>query len=174
MIGAWRYQGDEYWLEELTALAMLLYEEIAVTEDLYLERLHQFFLKHPEDPFLLDLECQTDLDEAMLMIRRRVDCRGLDRNRFGRVLMGFLKEYYAACGDLGRFAKKARSLWEDFPLNIQKEMPFWALSWADEPLSWKDEAQSRSLYEAALCYYDNDPPPEAEGGAKSGGAWKNN
>ena len=44
-------------------------------------------------------------------------------------------------------------LWESLPGNIQDIEPFWTLSYADEPLSWGDEEQTRDIYEYMLDYY---------------------
>ena len=48
------------------------------------------------------------------------------------------------------------SLWESLPGNLQNMEPFWSLCYADEPLTWGDEAQTRSLYETMLSYYEED------------------
>ena len=61
-------------MEELLAYANLLYEGI-VTEEEYQERLHDLFLEHPDDRTLLDLECETDIQKAVIYIRTRA---GLD------------------------------------------------------------------------------------------------
>ena len=52
-------------MEELLAYAILLYEGI-VTEEEYQERLHALFLEHPDDRTLLDLECETNIQEAVI------------------------------------------------------------------------------------------------------------
>ena len=45
------------------------------------------------------------------------------------------------------------SLWESLPGNIQNIEPFFTLSYADDPLSWGDEEQTRNIYEYMLNYY---------------------
>ena len=45
------------------------------------------------------------------------------------------------------------SLWEVLPTTIQHKQPFYMLSYADDPLSWGDIEQSRSIYENVLNYY---------------------
>ena len=36
---------------------------------------------------------------------------------------------------------------------LQKQQPFWSLSYADDPMSWGDETQSRELYRDMLAFY---------------------
>lgn len=43
--------------------------------------------------------------------------------------------------------------WESLPGSIQNIEPFWALSYADDPLSWGDEEQTRKIYEHMLNNY---------------------
>ena len=144
-------------MEELFAYAILLYEGIA-TEAEYQERLDALFLEHPDDRMLLDLECETDIQEAVICIRTRADYGyiGLHPERFGRTLMKKLRDCYASCTDLRRFGSKMYSLWESLPSDLYDREPFWTLSYADDPLSWGDEAQTRALYEKMLNYYEGD------------------
>ncbi|MCI8403228.1 MAG: hypothetical protein HFI38_14250 [Lachnospiraceae bacterium] len=44
--------------------------------------------------------------------------------------------------------------WESLPGNIQNIEPFWILSYADDPLSWGDEEQTRNIYKQMLHYYE--------------------
>ena len=144
-------------MEELLAYAILLYEGI-VTEEEYQERLHALFLEHPDDRTLLDLECETDIQKAVIYIRTWADYGyiGLHPETFGRALMEKLRDYYARCTDLRQFGSKMHSLWESLPGNLQNMEPFWSLCYADDPLTWGDEAQTRSLYETMLSYYEED------------------
>jgi hypothetical protein len=47
------------------------------------------------------------------------------------------------------------NLWEDLPGQIQNIEPFWALCYADNPLSWGDEEQTRSIYENMMNFYED-------------------
>ena len=47
-------------------------------------------------------------------------------------------------------------LWESLPGNMQNMEPFWTLCYADDPLSWGDEAQTRNVYEHMLDYYEDE------------------
>ena len=44
-------------------------------------------------------------------------------------------------------------LWKSLPGEIQDKQPFFTLSYADDPLSWEDEKQTRFIYENMLNYY---------------------
>ncbi|MDE7178130.1 MAG: hypothetical protein K2O59_09960 [Lachnospiraceae bacterium] len=139
-------------MEELLVYAILLYEEL-VTEDEYSKRLDELFLKNPEDDDLLHLEWETNIQEAIIYVRTHIDYKNLDLERFGRMLMSKLKVVYANCLDIKCFANRMYSLWESLPGNIQDIEPFWTLSYADDPLSWGDEEQTRNIYEHMLGYY---------------------
>ena len=142
-------------MDELLAYAILRCEGI-VTEEEYQERLHALFLEHPEDRILLDLECETDIQKAVIYIRTRADYGsiGLHPETFGRALMEKLRDYYARCTDLRQFGSKMYSVWESLPGRLYNQEPFWTLSYADDPLSWGDEEQTRSFYERMFAYYE--------------------
>ena len=139
-------------MEELLVYAILLYEEL-VTENEYNKRLDELFLITPEDDDLLYLEWETDIKKAIIYVRTHIDCNSLDYERFGRILMSKLKAVYVNCTDIKYFASQMYRLWESLPGNIQNIEPFWALCYADDPLSWGDEKQTRNLYEHMLDYY---------------------
>ena len=139
-------------MEELLVYALLLYEGL-VTEDEYSKRLDELFLNNPEDDDLLHLEWETDIKKAIIYVRTHTDYKNLDLERFGRVLMSRLKVVYANCPDIKYFADLMFGLWESLPGNIQNIEPFWTLFYADDPLSWGDEEQTRSIYEHMLSYY---------------------
>lgn len=141
--------------EELLVYAILSYNGIAVTEDSYQKRLDELFLQNPQDEMLLDLEWETDIKKAVIYIRTHTDYQNLNHEAFGMILMDKLKEYYNKCSNIEEFASKMYNLWESLPGNIQDREPFWALAYADDPLSWGDEKQTRSIYERMLNYYEN-------------------
>ena len=139
-------------MEELLVEAILLYEEL-VTEDEYSKRLDELFLNKPEDEDLLYLEWETDIKKAIIYIRTHIDYETFELERFGRILMSKLKVVYVNCLDMKCFASRMYSLWESLPGNIQNIEPFWTLSYADDPLAWGDEEQTRKIYENMLDYY---------------------
>lgn len=139
-------------MEELLVYAILLYEEL-VTEDEYSKRLDELFLSDPRNDDLLYLEWETDIKKAIIYIRTHTDYNNLDLEKFGRTLMNKLKTVYVNCSDIKCFAGHMYRLWESLPGNIQDTEPFWTLCYADDPLSWGDEAQTRNIYEHMLDYY---------------------
>ena len=139
-------------IEELLVYAILLYEEL-ITEDVYNKRLDELFLDNPENDDLLSLEWETNIENAVIYIRTHVDYKSIDYDEFGRILMSRLKVFYESCQDIKDYADRMYGLWESLPGNIQQIEPFFSLSYADEPLSWGDEEQTRGIYESMLNYY---------------------
>ena len=145
-------------MEELLVYALLLYQEL-VTETEYNKRLDEMFLNTPEnnDLFndLLYLEYETDIKKAIVYVRTHINYNNMDINLFGKILMSKLKEVYKNYSDIREFAYRMYSLWEALPGNLQDIEPFWTLRYADDPLSWGDEGQTRNIYESMLCYYED-------------------
>ena len=139
-------------MEEMLVYAILFYENL-VTENEYNKRLDELFLVTPENNDLLYLECETDIKKSIIYVRTHIDYNNLDIEQFGKILMSKLKTVYKGCSDIKRFASQMYSLWESLPGNVQELDPFWTLSYADDPLSWGDEEQTRSIYEHMLNYY---------------------
>ena len=139
-------------MEELLVYAILLYEDL-VTENEYSKRLDELFLNDPENEDLLYLEWETDIKKAIIYIRTNIDYNNLEIERFGRILISKLKAVYVNCSDIKCFASRMYHLWESLPGNIQNIEPFWTLCYADDPLSWGDEKQTRNIYEHMLSYY---------------------
>lgn len=139
-------------MEELLVYAILLYEDL-VTENEYSKRLDELFLNDPENEDLLYLEWETDIKKAIIYIRTNIDYNNLDIERFGRILISKLKAVYVNCSDIKCFASRMYNLWESLPGGIQNIEPFWTLCYADDPLSWGDEEQTRNIYEYMLDYY---------------------
>ena len=139
-------------MEELLVYALLFCEEL-VTEAEYNELLDEMFLSAHENDDLLYLEGETNIKKAIIYIRTHINYNHFDLEQFGRILMSKLKDVYVKCSDIKYFAERMYSLWENLPGNIQDIEPFWTLSYADDPLSWGDEEQTRNIYEHILNYY---------------------
>ena len=139
-------------MEEMLIYLILLCEKL-VTENEYNKRLDELFFITPENDDLLYLEWETDIKKAIIYVRTHIDYNNLDIEQFGKVLMSKLKAVYVNCSDIKRFASQMYSVWESLPRNIQKLEPFWTLCYADDPLSWGDEEQTRNIYEYMLNYY---------------------
>lgn len=141
-------------MEELLVFAILLYEEL-VTKNEYSERLDELFLAHPENDDLLYLEWETDINKSIIYIRTHIDYNTLDYELFGKILMNKLKVCYNNSSDLKSFADRMYGLWESLPGTIQDREPFFTLCYADDPLSWGDEQQTKNIYENMLNYYED-------------------
>ena len=141
-------------MEELLVYAILLYEELATETD-YNKRLDELFLNNPENDDFLYLEWETDISKAIIYVRTHIDYKNLNLEQFGKILMSKLKVVYKNCPDIKYFAGWMYSLWESLPGNIQDIEPFWTLSYADDPLSWGDEEQTRNIYQNMLHYYED-------------------
>ncbi len=139
-------------MEELLVYAILLYTGIE-SENAYHKRLNELFLDDPTNEMLLNLEWENDVRGAIAYIEANVDYSTLDYDLFGKILMKRLREYYDRCSDIRRFAAQMYALWKKLPNSIQDEHPFFILCYADDPLSWGDEEQTRNLYHSMLEYY---------------------
>ena len=141
-------------MEELLVYAMLYCEGFEV-ESLYQNKLDELFLANSEDEFLLELEFLSGkMKESALQLRSYMTMHGFNTDAFGTALMRELKKQYEVLG-LKKFSRYTYSLWDNLPECIQHMQPFYILGYADEPLSWEDEKQSRELYEGALNYYSS-------------------
>lgn len=143
-------------MNELLAYAVLLCEGI-VSDKVFNDRLDEIFLRDPKDEMLLELECMENAEKAAASLRARFDYGKLDKALFGRAVMKELNEYHRICGTTERFGKKMYLLWESLPGCVQDEEPFSILTYADDPLFWGDERQSREIYEKAFGYYGQTP-----------------
>ena len=145
-------------MEELLVDAIMLSQKLA-EESEYHKKLDELFLSSSEsDDFyndLLYLEWEKDIKSAVLYVRAHIDCNRLDTDLFGKILMRKLNRVYQNFTDIREFAHQMDKLWTVLPESLQNTEPFLTLSYADEPLSWGDEEQSRDLYERMLCYYEN-------------------
>lgn len=141
-------------METLLLYAILFCADI-ITAEIYQKKLDALFLENPNHEILLELEWETDINQAMHYIHMHMDDAAINQETFGLALMEKLQEYYESCSDIKYFANKMYSLWQSLPCCLQYEEPFWTLSYADDPLSWGDEAQTRTLYEKMLHSYHN-------------------
>ena len=139
-------------MEELLVYAMLYCEGFEV-ESLYQSKLDELFLENSEDELLLELEFLSGkMNESALHLSNYMTMHEFNTDAFGSALMKELQNQYEALG-LKEFGKYTYSLWSKLPERIQCIQPFWTLCYAEEPLSWGDEKQSRELFEWALNYY---------------------
>lgn len=125
----------------------------------YAERLHAAFLAQPDNGLLLELEWETadPLRSAALFWGWWSERWGdFDPAAFGKCLS---RELGRLCPPeleaLRRFGEKTYGLWGLLPGWLAEAEPFCALSYADDPLSWGDEAQARAIYGEFFRFYED-------------------
>lgn len=121
--------------------------------DEYAALLHQQFRTQPEDSLLFQLEeCATDAGRSLAQLERAVAQNegAFCRQTFAHRLFAGLQTAYAEIPlpDLG---KKCYRLWQALPESLQKEQPFLTLQYAEDSLSWGDEAGMRAHLEQAFA-----------------------
>lgn len=141
-------------VEILLSYAILLYVGL-VSDAEYKENLHAHFLEHPDNALLLELEWRTfDIQGTIKIIFDYCLENNVDYDVFGCFLISKLEEiYYQDDMDIQFFGSKMYSIWRVLPSEIQNKEPFWTLCYADDPLSWGDEWQTRELYQKMFQYY---------------------
>lgn len=143
-------------MEELYA-ELLLWHIGFHSSKRYSTLLDEKFLRDPENKLYLELEeCSSDIRDSMGRVKRYWDheSSGFDRDQFGKQLFEGLKSAYDANRfEVSDFGARCCKLWHMLPSSILQIEPFHTLSYADEPLSWGDEAQTRKLYESAFAHY---------------------
>lgn len=143
-------------MEKLAALCCLWAFGLGTKED-YSEELDRLFLEDPESDFLLELEVLgSDCLAAWKRISPLVES-SLNVDIFGKELLAALEKVYNENRfPLAEFGRRCYEMWCALPYKpYQYECiePFHTLTYADDPLSYGDEGQSRDLYEAAFNYY---------------------
>ena len=138
-------------MEELFVYA-LLYSEGFDVWPLYADKLDRLFMEDMENEAYLTLEGMAP-KEAVLHTLSIMEGSNFDTEYFGKILMRSLLRIYEDT-DIAVFAGKMYSLWNKLPRDTGREEPFLTLCYADDCLSYHDEAQCRKLYEKAMRYYD--------------------
>ena len=126
-------------------------------EQVYRDMLDNMFMNSPENELLLELEgLVSSYKESFFRIKRYFDYENVnfDKGIFGKFLFEGLENVYVSNEiPIKEFAKRTYEIWKMLPRDIVDEEPFIILSYADEPLSWGDEVQTRNLYEKAFSFY---------------------
>lgn len=145
-------------MEELLACAILHLCGLAEKEE-YVQKLDKLFLEKESDDCLLELEfCSGDCEKSLFLLNAWLEASAgpIYMERFaGYIMKGLKQAYQKEHMDIREFGKRAYQVWGMLPPGISREHPLYILSYADDPLSWGDEAQSRSLYQAAFAFYDD-------------------
>lgn len=138
-------------MEKLAALCCLWAFGLGTKEDYYTE-LDRLFLLSPEDDFLFELE---DLGgDCAAAWKRIASIAQTDIDKFGRELFAALEKVYNENTiTLKEFGERCYKMWNWFPAGFRNDDPFFVLCYADDPLSWGDEKQTRELYQKAFDHY---------------------
>lgn len=123
----------------------------------YNECLDKMFLETPDVDVLLELEtCSFNYKDTFFRLKRyfEYESNSFDVYQFGKTLFTGLEIIYNSnLYPIAEYSKMTYELWNLLPGTLRDEQPFWALSYADEPLSWGDEQQTRAMYEEAFSFY---------------------
>ena len=141
-------------MEALYAYALLLCQGYDVW-DLYSAELDRLYLDDPENEiyFTLELTNDNDIEHTVMYIISNIRQQDFHIDYFGQIFMKSLSEIYQK-SDLPDFAKHMYALWNHLPYFIREQEPFFTLCYADDCLSYGDEAECRRLYEKAMHFYD--------------------
>lgn len=119
--------------------------------------LDKMFSDAPDNEVLLELEeCSDNCKNTFARLRRffEYETNSFDSDKFGKTLFhGLEVAYKSKVYSINEFGSRCYELWNTLPGFLDKQQPFWTLSYADDPLSWGDEKQSRTLYEEAFSFY---------------------
>ena len=145
-------------MESLIAAAFLWYHDLGTYEE-YNSLLDKKFLQNPDSDILLELEwCSSDCGktfEVLFHFWHYEYFQFFDTDIFGKNLFHGLETVYKSNSiSLTEFGSRCYQLWT----NLSNEPicdiePFFTLSYADDCLSYGDEAQTRELYEKAFSFY---------------------
>lgn len=134
-------------MEKLVALRYVWAFGLSDKDD-YVAELDRLFPENPEDDLLLKLEeLDNDRTAAWARLGWLADRLNIDV---------FEKVYRENRFPLAEFGSRCYELWRALPYHpyqYEHIKPFSTLTYADDPLSYGDEGQSRDLYEAAFDYY---------------------
>lgn len=127
------------------------------TDEDYNKILDEMFLVNSNNSILLDLEyCSSDCGATFSILQRfwEYECDCFSVETFGKCLLEDLKTiYFSNIFSIENFANMCNSLWHHLPSELNTIEPFHTLSYADDPLSWNDEEQTRKLYEELFEFY---------------------
>lgn len=142
-------------MEKLVALCYVWAFGLSDKDD-YFAELDRLFLENPKDDLLLELEGLGG-DRAAAWARLGWFADRLNIDLFGKELFAALEKVYSENRiPLAEFGRRCDSLWCALPYHpyqYEHIEPFCTLTYADDPLSYGDERQSRELYQYAFDYY---------------------
>lgn len=119
--------------------------------------LDSMFSETPNDEVLLELEeCSDNCKNTFARLKRffEYETNTFDSDTFGKILFkGLETAYNSDIYDIAEFGRICYKLWNLLPGFLGHEQPYYVLCYADDPLSWGDEEQTRTLYEDAFNFY---------------------
>ena len=143
-------------MENLICKSLLWKMGFANGED-YNTTLDKMFLENSNNDLLLELEsCSSDCNTTFDILQRywKYECEDFSVDNFGKCLLEELKTvYFSNSFTITEYGKKCYSLWQQLPNEMHTKEPFHILSYADDPLSRNDEAQTSKLYEDMFDFY---------------------
>lgn len=133
-------------MEKLAALCCLWAFGLSDKDD-YAAELDRLFLEKPNDDFLLELEnLGGDYRAAWVRISPLIGS-DITVDGFGKELFATLEKIYVENRfPLAEFGRVCNALWRFLPGELDTKEPFFSLIYADEPLFWGDEKQTRELF----------------------------
>lgn len=144
-------------MEKLICKSLLWKIGLTTGED-YNIALDEMFIKNSDSDLLLKLEyCSSNSDITADILKKYwiYEYKNFTVDAFGKCLLQDLKAIYLSnVFTIQDYAKKCCSLWQELPSEINTAEPFHVLSYADDPLSWNDETQTRKIYEELFNFYN--------------------
>ena len=143
-------------MERLICKSLLWKTGLTTGKD-YNKKLDEMFLANSDNDMLLELEsCSSDCDATFDVLQRfwKYEYNDFSVDTFGKYLLEDLKAiYFSNIFSIQDYAKMCYSIWQQLPSELNTVDPFHTLSYADEPLSWGDKAQTGKLYEELFDFY---------------------
>ena len=144
-------------MESLIAAAFLWESGLGTYEE-YNKILDEKFLENPNSDIFLELEwCSSDCGKTFSVINNLLNYeyfKSFNVDVFGERLFRGLKSVYMSNAiSFDEFGKRCYQLWNCLPAEINQIEPFWTLGYADDCISYGDDAQARKLYEKAFSFY---------------------
>ena len=123
-------------------------------KEYYCTELDRLFMLSPKDNLLFELEdLGGDCGAALARIFPLVE-RSLNVDKFGKELFAALETIYNENKlTLEGFGRHCNMMWNWLPSELCYEEPFVTLCYANDPLSWGDEEQTRKIYQKAFDHY---------------------
>lgn len=109
---------------------------------------------------LLELECCSSNRNKTIEILNQFFWQYYNNDNFNIVAFGLfliesLKKIYLQSEiDIREYGKKVYMIWRGLPNEMRDRKPFFIMNYADDPLSWGDEKQTRQIYEELFNYFE--------------------